>query len=323
MTNPWTFVTNPFLTLGLKNFKKAVKISTYTDAALLASADPFYVAQYALYHPLHLAMVASYNAWKTQGGTQKGATATLDLMLRQLEFAKINQWDAGVQAVYAKATPQYIAIFPQGHKPFQTGTIDSRINAINSLSLAMTGIVPLAPVRADVVAFYTAINNARITQEGQKGTKAVDSHAVTTAVTTAMTGMYTFLGNCMSHFANNPKAFEFMFDLQTIRHHMQTFFTGHVKQLKVRTVCKRTFHRDVTIEIENIGNTELVFYRANTKDAPRPRTSVVVPPYQTVMTPLSALGELTSSYLIVFNTNAFLEGDYNINLDPEAMQAAA
>jgi len=281
------------------------------------------VAQYALYHPQHLALVAAYNAWKTQGGMQKGATATLDALLHQLEFSKINAWDAGVQAVYAKATPQYIAIFPQGHKPFQTGQIDERINAINSLSLAIRGIVPLAAVFADVSAFYTSINNARIAQQGQKGIKAVDSHAVTTAVTTAMTGMYTFLANCMGHFANNPKAFEPMFDLQTIRHHQKSFFTGHVKQLKVRTVCKRTFHQDVTIEIENTGSTELVFYRANTKDAPRPHISLTVPAYQTMSVQLSQLGDLSSSYLIAFNPNAFLEAEFHINLDPEEMQAAA
>src|SRR6185295_19510832 len=123
MRRIWIYLINPFLVLGLRNFKKAVKISTWTDAALAARVgDPFYAARYAVYHPIHLALVAAYNEWKAQRGTQKGSTVLLKVLMEQLVPGKINAWDALVQTVFAKGSPGYVAILPNGHSPFNEGS---------------------------------------------------------------------------------------------------------------------------------------------------------------------------------------------------------
>src|ERR1700704_1983612 len=104
----WIYLRNPFLPIGIKSYKKAVKISKYTDSALAARvADPFYAAQYAIYHPLHLALVAAFNAWKAQGGIQKGASLTVDQLLG-LMSSKFADWDPAILAVFHKGTPGYV-----------------------------------------------------------------------------------------------------------------------------------------------------------------------------------------------------------------------
>ena len=143
------------------NFKKALALSNYTDAQLLAQqADPFYGALYNTYDPLDKALTNAYNTWKSMGGFQKGATLSVGQLLQLLTPGKINAWEYAVMGVYAKGTPEFVAIFPQGHKPFQNGEINQRIQAVSQLATALTGIAPLATTLTDVQNFYTQLTAA-------------------------------------------------------------------------------------------------------------------------------------------------------------------
>ena len=75
----WKYLSNQFTQETLRNFKKAMKLSNYHDAALAEAQlhDPAMVPIYARYHPLHESLRQRYNAWKAAGGTQKGKTAAL------------------------------------------------------------------------------------------------------------------------------------------------------------------------------------------------------------------------------------------------------
>src|SRR4051812_5363744 len=97
--------------------------------------------------------------------------------------------------VYAKGTPEYVTIFPQGHKPFQTGQKEPRINAVRQLVTALTGKVPLASTLTDVTTFYNQLLNAANAQQGEMGNKGSLSDVVMTEMTTALTAMYSILGN--------------------------------------------------------------------------------------------------------------------------------
>ena len=151
----WSYFQNPFLNAVKRNYKQAIHVSTFTDSRLQAKqTDEFYGPLHVQYHPYHVNFVNAYNAWKSQGGVQKGATLSVDQLLKLLSPTKINAWDLAVMNVYAKGSPEYLAIFPQGHKPFQTGQKDQRINAVQQLVTALTGKAPLAATLADVNTFY-------------------------------------------------------------------------------------------------------------------------------------------------------------------------
>src|SRR5258706_6471620 len=98
MKRPWIFLINPILVATEHSFRMAVRISTYHDSALqAASADPFFLALYNTYHPLHINLVKAYDKWHTQMGLQEGDTLNVNQQLRLLSNSKIKQWDIAIQ----------------------------------------------------------------------------------------------------------------------------------------------------------------------------------------------------------------------------------
>src|SRR6185436_6309329 len=122
--------------------------------------------------------------------------------------------------------------------------IDERVNAVNTLSGALTGQVPMAGVKGDVDTFYGQVNTARIAQEGNISDTGSDSDAVEAAVVAAMTAMYSILGSCISEFPSNPESIEPIFDLETIRDHQQAVFTGHLAGDEQENILEHTFAAD-------------------------------------------------------------------------------
>ncbi len=310
----WSYFLNPFISAAA-SFKKALKISTYTDAQLQArSGDPFYAPLYKMYDPLHQALVDAYNNWKTQGGTQKGTTLTFDQLLTLLSPSKIGAWDYAVMGVYAKGTPGYISIFPQGHKPFQTGDKDQRVNAVQQLAKALAGTPALSTTMDDVNDFYKQLITARSAQQGNIGNTGSESDEVRDAVTAAMTGLYSVLGSCITQFADDPTQAEPIFDLETIRNHDQLVFTGGVKALETENIMEHTFASTDEIKLSATG-TALGFYLSKFKDDAPGKYTVITELAGTNQTVKPAdFGDGTNTFLHVINNDAATEGHYKVEL---------
>jgi len=316
MLKIWSFESNPFLNVSKKNFKKAVKISTYTDAQLFArKADTFFGPIYLSYHVFHLALVAAYNTWKAQGGTVKGSTALLDIKLAELSPGKIGEWDLSIQGVFKKNTPSYIAILPNGHKPFQTGEKLMRINAIEQLKKNLTGIVALAAVLTDVTTFYDEIVLANTTQQGSKGTKYSYSAAILLIIKTTMEELYAILGDCMRHFKANPVEVRTLFDLDTIRSQQQSVFTGIVPLNGHTLIVERLMLPNDSFDAIVDGATSLGFYRAiNKEDSSNGYTLITVDS----MTNRTINGtdfktDVSNKYLCVVNTSTIAASHFELN----------
>lgn len=317
MTKPWLYLQNPFFNCTKKNYKKAVKISKYTDAQLLAKiADPFYAALYATYHPLHLALVAAYNIWKAQGGTQKGSTVSLKDLLAQLNPGKSGLWDRAVQLLYPVGSAIYVAIFPKKMKPFYTGTHSDRIDAVAQLEIALTGRAPLAATLADVTAFSLSLTTAENVQSGNVGSTATASNNVETARVNAMVNLYSILGQCIGHLAATPRLITVLFYLNVIRNKMQTIFTGGLKKSAFETIAQRTFELTDTIDASSDGVTTLGFYLAeNAGDGPTGYTVVRVLSTKTDSIAITEfIGNTTNNFLCVINLSDTLAGHYNVNV---------
>ena len=143
--------------------------------------DPFYAELYAAYNPLHLALVAAYNIWKAQGGTQKGSTVTLDDFLLLLSPGKSGLWNRAVQLLYPVGSSIYTAIFPKKMKVFNTGTKLERINAVAALEISLTGKAGLAATLADVTAFSASLSTAETAQTGLSRDTIVRAQGATEA----------------------------------------------------------------------------------------------------------------------------------------------
>ncbi len=276
MEQIWHYILNQFLNATKTSFKKAVKLSNYHDAALAEAQthEPLLIPIYTRYHPLHQNLVQKYNEWRAAGGTQKGKTASINQLL-ELSIPMITNWDARVQTVYAKGSPRYIEIFPNGHSPFVADTIDNRINAFDSLSRAIGADANpvIMAVKAEVDAEFILLDGAHDTQIGAKGVKKADSNFVDAARVETLTMQYRDLGFCMDNFTTNLVAItDALFDQQTLREHQQTHFTGTVQKDETKEVLIHTFLDDDELVLEVTGegapgSENLTFYLGSAKSA--------------------------------------------------------
>ena len=317
MKRIWIYLQNPFFNCTKNNYKKAVKISTYTDAQLFAkSTDPFYGPMYTAYHPLHLALVSTYNIWKAQGGTQKGSTVTITDLLAQLSPEKSGIWSRAVQLLHPIGSAIYTAIFPMKMFPFYRGTKLARINAVSQLEIALTGKVGLETTLTDVTAFAGALGTANISQTGNIGNTTNASTNVETARANAMVMLYNILGQGIAHFAATPNMVTVLFNLNVIRNNMQTIFTGTLKRSFFETIAQRTFALDDTIDATNDGGAILGFYLAeNAGQGPAGYTVVRVLCAKTDTLKVSDfVGNTTNNFLSVVNLSETLSGHFNVNV---------
>ncbi len=315
MKKTWSYFVNPFLVLGKKNFKKAVKISTYHDSALqTASGDPFFAAMYAAYHPFHLALVAAYNTWKTSGGMQKGSTQTVEELLNLLSPVKINAWDAQVQIVLPKGSPDYVAVLPQGHTPFAQSEIDERINAVQQLGLALVPFPALAALKLEIDTFYGQLTVARNTQLGKKGDTEHYSDMLREKISDALIAMYGDLGLVMDKAKTNPIDAEPLFDLDTIRNRQQSVFKGILSGNENKLLVERTFSNLDEMRLQSLAGTKLGFYMAaNSGDAPAGYTLIEVEVNTKVIVKVTDFGPLSNHFLHVINTGA-TKGEYKVQI---------
>ena len=311
----WSYFVNPFLVVGSKSFKKAVKISIWHDSALeAAQGDPFFGPMYTAYHNIHLDLLKAYNKWKTSGGTHKGATLTVEQLLVLLSPGKINAWDSQVQIQFAKGSPNYISIFPQGHKPFQHGERDERINAVEQLVLALDPFAPLSATKADVDAFYTQINTARTAQLGKESDTGHFSDDVRLNILGAMRAMYGNLGLIMDHFKTHPVQGEPYFDLETVRNHQQVIFTGTLEANEHEVVFEHLLAEDDEILLESKGNTNIRFYMTEfATDGPGTNPVIDMAAQHKEKVLRSVFGNPANRFLHVVNLEA-AEGKYKVQL---------
>ncbi len=310
----WIFLTNPFLTAANRTFSKALKISTYHDAQLQAhTSDPFFAGLYAVYHPFHLAVAGAYSSWKSQGGTQKGSTLTVNQLLDLMTKSKLSDWEYAILGVYKKSTPGFVALFPNGRYPFNSGTIESRVAAVKQLGISLNGITTLATIKAEVDDFYAQLSADRTTQLGHFGNTENKSDALEAAITTAMIEMFANYGLMINHFKANPVLAEPFFDLDTIRNHDQIIFLKTVPSSSKKNILKHTFSPTDEIKITNNGTMSLDLYLSSNADGDPVNNKVTLEPNTSETFTITDLGTLDNTFLNVSNPNA-TEGHCKVEL---------
>ncbi len=279
METTWHYLVDQFVNATEGNYKKALRLTNYHDAYLKKMMDehplePDWTTLYNRYHPFHDEYVRKFSAWETAGGSQKGQTLNLDQYLLLL-VNKINRWDSLVQSVstFEKGTPNYLAIFPRGYKPYNSGAKTARVNAVNTLAGNMQPFAVVNPailaIQGEVQTFYTTIDGVRDTQEGAKGGTKQNSEEVELSRIEVMTEEYRDLGFLINKGAEEPLRIAPFFELLVLRDHQQVKFTGTLDAGENEAVLIHTFLGDDEIELEITGDavppgTQVQFYLATT-----------------------------------------------------------
>lgn len=310
----WMYIRNPFLNASNNSYLNAMGMSNHHDSALSAAkGNPFFLAMYNLFHPIHLAYKTAYDLWVSQGGKQQGKTLNIKQLLVKLANSKIKDWDIKIQSIYATNTPEYKELLPNHRKPFQRGKQVKRIQAVQALINSIGTNEALATLKTDIVSFYNLLDTAYNTQKESKSTTTNMSSGVESARIAMCVAQYANLGALIQKYAETPEEIEQYFDMKAIRRPKQLSFTGQLKANEVYTIVKHTFGEEDEVLLSNNGNTSLKFYLANTKDAlPGAKSFTLATGEQTVLA--SALGNLTDTYLCVLNMDTLHGGAFGVDL---------
>lgn len=314
MHKPWSFIQNVFEIATAGSYRLALRVSRIHFNALNAgSSDAFVLALFNTYKTFHLTYLSKYSAWKSQEALQVSLTLALQDLFTQLRNTYINAWDAAIAVVYAKGTTRYKALLPYGHGPFQSGSQEDIIDAIQTLITTIGTDADLADVKNDVVAFELLITNAINAQKTAITTTKTKSNELETARINMCDAQYADLGSLMTHFASNRSVIGDYFDLLTIRNIMQMVFQGHVKKQDIHNVVERTVAATDEIMLENDGETELRFYWSNKKDGAIGTTFVTVAAGASATVPASDMGDVsTKHFLMVYNPDLVNKGAFTI-----------
>lgn len=287
----WKYIINQFAVVTTKNFKKAIILSTYHDAALQARSivEPDFEPIYDRYHPLHLELESQYSTWRSAGGAQQGQTLGLD---QQLDIAldQLDDWDIAIQAVYRKNTPRYKAIFPDGRKPFRRGAIDQRINAFNTLSINIGSDGDLAAIKAQVDAAYSTLNALRDGQQAAKSNVKGGSSEMEAACIAAMNMQYRNLGFVMDNFFEDRETeCNMLFDLSTLRESEQSSFTATLDPEETEAILVHHFLTSDQLRCRIDTDGPISLYLASSSGATDSTAAILSSPAE-VLVPLSAFG---------------------------------
>lgn len=312
-TQVWTYISNPFLNATRTSYLRALIVGNYTDGAL--QGNPALQALYTQLHPLVAQYSSRYNSWRTQAGTQKSKTAGLNALLATAT-EKINDWDYRVQGTIRKTNPAYKGIFPNGHAPFQQGSQQGRIEAVESLSKALNeaGLDELA---TEVKEYYLSLKAADATQKSAIGQTGQDSSDLEAARVALCEELYAVLGGLMQQFKRTPEAIKNYFKLELIRNRAQKSFTGHLQAGEVHLVAQRTLGAEEEISLLNGGAERLVFFLSDHAETPAPPpagTGVTVEAGTEQTVPATRLGAVeTAHYLYVYNPGTAV-GDWEVDI---------
>ena len=315
-TRPWSFLSNPFQTATNGSFIKAMLISTTLDAALnAAKADAQILVLYNVYHPIHLAYKAAYDAWYLQNSTQISGTATMQALIDGLTN-NVNQWDAKVQVLFPKNTPAYKGFFPNGHTPFLQGSQIERIAAVGALDAALALVVPVPAVHADVDSYYNQLEAALLAHDGQMSTTATKSVTLEAQRLLMCTGQYVALGGLMQKYSTTPATIGKFFNLTIIMSRAQKTFVGSgLAPQKDVVICQRTLAPDDIILLINSGHVPIRFFAALQKTDAIGTNFIEIPAMSSQSHPASDLSTIaTNHFLKVYNPDAVQEASWEVDL---------
>ena len=314
MKKNWSYVEIVFLVVTRNSFRLALRISKIHDSALKSKiADAFILAMYTAFHVVNEAYKNAYGKWVAKRSLQQGATLSFNNLIDLMRNVKINAWDAAIAAVYAKASAEYKALLPNGHKPFQRGSQEDRIAALDGLIIAIGADAALATLKAELVVFYTDINNADSLQKQLMSDVKTASTELEAARVTMCLLMYADLGGLMQYYFTDSKLIEAFFDLKGIRKSQQVLFMGSIKKLSFKKIAQKTVEATDQLLLENTGVTDLLFYLSATKDGAIGATFVIVAAGKQLTVNASELGDAsTQHFLMVSNPDTINKGEFEL-----------
>ena len=310
----WHFLINSFLVSTLNSYRAMRKIGNFTLSALNVPLNATLLAQYTRLLPFVTDFNAKYAAWILSLGVELSSTNSLYVEMQLLSSTFIRTWDVEVQILFDIKSATYKLLFPKRRKPFQSGSNGDKLAALQALALAMTGIVSLATILADINLKITTIQGLMTASSSKKSMANTASTNVEASRVALGQEMYGVLGQMMDYLRHTPETIADYFDISSIRRLEQTLWRRTVKATKTVYIFTRTLAAGDTLHLVNLGFEELRFAFVATKGGLITTTFVTVPPLTSASVLRSAMGDMANRFCVVENMSSSGTGKYMLVL---------
>ena len=218
---------------------------------------------YTFFHPLSVTYDAGFAAWDALKTSNPGKTLTVQQLVDELSI-NIGNWDVSVQVVHNRNTGSYKSLFPKHRTPFQSGTVASRVIALEALIAGIGTDAALATVKAEIVIFLADLKAARTIQSGQITTIDTALTTLDEATLAASEGAFYVYAGLLMKFYKTPKSIEDFMPVVFLQEIMQTTFVATLKTPKPRRINKRKLDpTETNIQLTGIGPDIIHAYYTN------------------------------------------------------------
>lgn len=314
----WHYLNNQFDNATLDSFRLMLTVTNDHYAKLVAQqADADILVLKDRTEPVHQNYLDGYSSWKSAIGFYKGSTNLMEGLLKELSSTKARNWDTAIMVEYDKGTPEHMTLLPNGHAPFQEGTMDERIAAVKTLGEALDLYPALATLKTAVDAYHTTLKNARDGQQAKEQLKDQASTDLEAARKAIAWMMYRNLGSLMDKFGEATDNILNYFEVSLIQYHgskppvVEEFF-GPVAPLGTVSI-KQGVSPNATLIITNTGTVPLLFCEAPDQ-ATACTNGFTLAPGEVHQVKGSDLNDPANSFLNITNNDPNTEGSYNFEI---------
>lgn len=313
----WIHTINPFAVATRTSKRKMlILISDHSSRLQAGVANPVINSLYNRTAPVKLAFSIKYSAWELANGLWKAETARINAGLKDLSSNKIEDWDIRIQGVFRQGSPDYISLLPNRRIPFQEGTMDDRIAAVNTLGNAL-GLYPAQPVlvtlKAEVDAYYTDLLDKRNVQQQKEGVTKTASDELEAARMDCAVIMFQNLGILIDTYPTQPELITnyYQMDLLQDTSDNSEEYTGTLAPSEFKNaVPAGKVTQQSNLYIKNTGSSAIMIGLSDTPHGFSSLTEILQPGDDVTIT--DELPELTAYYINVQNQSGSTEGAYQI-----------
>ena len=258
----------------------------------------------------------SHTSQSSQSGKQGGKVQTMKVIVKNM-WLDVDDWESKIRAIYTINTEEYKVLFPKGKSPFNTGSQQKKVDAVETLLISIGTDVSLAAVKVIVQAFYDTMLVAFKTKDVSKKFTKTDSKTTEKARIVMCNVMEGNYGLILDLFQDEPTLGAKYFDEAYMSNTLQMSFDLKVKTLATKNAIKRTFLKPLTqqFQINNKLNTTIKVFLSATRHGVIGLVFVTIPPVSIAVYNLKDMGDnATHKFLNILNMDDKIKADITIKV---------
>lgn len=316
METNWVYLRNAFDNSTKNNYKRMMMLARdHNDKLKYAAATDSYIMNlFNEFEPSFISFNEALRRVHTTERFRQAFTMDLEAAFKKLSSSLIENWDVRILIKYSSDTSDYRRLMGNRRAPFQTGSYESKLQAVAELSDMLNFYPALADLKSDIDEWLKITQSLRTKQQGIEGELQKSQKDVELARQELATKMHRVFAGLLYKYYENPVKVESFYELKYLQRGSsaeaepspQKSTTVTVEPNQNKTLMTGDFTDESGFELENKSNFSVEFWLSGDEKSNVPNDVLIVNPN----TKLSVYGDeikdgsLQLKYLIVANNNA-------------------